>query len=56
MSMVITITTVVGGGLEMVNIVCILKIIFTIVLDIVIRNKYVYGLEIIKKYAEWMGD
>ena len=33
------ITIVVPGSLEMVNIVCIMKIIFTIDLDIVIRNK-----------------
>ena len=55
MSMVITNTIVVQGGLEMVNIACIMKIIFTIDPDISMRNKYVHGLEIIKNmWNDWM--
>ena len=49
---VITTTIVVQGGLGMVTLVCIAKIIFTINLDIAIStntsSKCVYGLEIIK--------
>ena len=51
-----TITTVVQGGLVMINIVCIMKLILTIDLDLSMRNIYVHGLEKIKNtWNEWMN-
>ena len=58
-SVAITITIVVQGSHGKVNILCIMKILFTIDLDVIVstntRNKYVHGLEIIKStHNKWI--